>query len=256
MQHDELLKLYKYRSLAGEHGRQTAEDIVLHHRLYWQSPLSFNDPFDCDPYVIFGTNAAERTAWIKRANANNILQTNRYQRRSKKRELEALPPAQHEANMRAAWREWMGETGVTCFSAVGDHQLMWGHYADSHKGICFVFEEALGQHKPWLAFEVHYSATRPEVNLTQLRDKTVMRDSLLNKSAVWSYEKELRMVEWRVPPGYREFPVNSLLGIILGARISEDDRAFMLALAARRPYIQISQAQVDEKSFRLNIVPI
>ena len=254
MHENEFLKLYKYRSLSGNHGRDTAQNIILHHRMFWQSPLEFNDPFDCDPVVIFGRSEKERLDWIKRANASNVDITNRLQRRNKKRELIQKPPDQHELEMRVAWREWMAETAVSCFSSVNDHQLMWGHYADSHKGVCFAFEEQYWRNEGWIAFDVSYSSIRPVVNLTQLRDADVMRDSLLNKSDVWDYEREFRMIEWRKRPGIREFPEKALKGVILGARISDCDRDFIIDLAGKRPHLKIWKAECDPSQFRLNIV--
>lgn len=216
----------------------------------------FNDPFDCDPVVMFGSNKRERMQWIKRANANNVDQTSRHQRRTTKRTLIQMTPEQHEANMRASWREWMQETSVTCFSGVNDHQLMWGHYADSHRGVCFVFEEQLWRDEPWIGFDVHYSSERPVVNLTRISEPDIMRDTLLNKSDVWAYEKEFRMIQWRNPPGLREFPDTALKGFILGARISDEDRDFMLQLARRRPHLQIWKAECDQRLFRLNIIEL
>ncbi len=253
MDRDEFIHLYKYRTLADPYGRKTAEDIVLHHRMFWQSPLEFNDPFDCDPVVVFGTNDTERRQWIRRVNGNSIGSTNRYQRRSKKRELENKTPAQHEALMRSAWRQWMQDSSVSCFSAVNDHQLMWGHYADSHRGVCFVFHEQIWHGEAWIGFDVTYSAERPIVNLVRVGEVEIMQNAILNKSNVWAYEREHRMVQWRVSPGIHEFPEAALKGFILGARISTDDRNFMMDLARRRPHLQVWEAKCDQSLFRLNI---
>ena len=136
---DNFLTLYKYRSLAEPHGRSGAEDIILHNRLFWQSPITFNDPFDCSPFLFFGNNTHERNDFARRA-ASSQPGLSRTQRRMKLKEIASMQTDEHEATFRTKWKTWMGETAVSCFSEKNDHPLMWSHYANSHRGICFIFQ--------------------------------------------------------------------------------------------------------------------
>ncbi|WP_264592768.1 DUF2971 domain-containing protein [Sphingobium sp. B1D7B] len=132
---------------------------------------------------------------------------------------------------------------------------MWGHYADSHKGVCLIFNEIANDHTQWFAFPVTYQEARPRVNLTRFSDPDVMMKSLFLKSHHWAYEREQRMVAWRGTPGYRSFPARLLQGIIFGAKISIDDEQFVRGVLARRPDMQVFRAEIDSAAFKMNIVP-
>lgn len=50
--------LYRYRSLR-EEDRDFAIDIIANHRVYFASPSSFNDPFDCGPAFRLGGDSKD-----------------------------------------------------------------------------------------------------------------------------------------------------------------------------------------------------
>lgn len=246
--------LYRYRSLAGEHGRRAVEDIVLHNRLYWASPHAFNDPFDCNPVLIFGTGERERSEYLRRAAANQVGKASRRERLGRRRQAMRKTPQQHESELGDQWKNWMAESSVACFSGVNNHPLMWAHYADSHRGVCWIFREQIHDvENVWMGFDVNYSEVRPLVNLCNIRDGEMFKAAVLNKSRDWAYEREYRMIEWRGRPGYRTFPREALLGVILGAKISDDDRKFVLKIVERRPDLRAYEAEIDRRHFAVNI---
>ncbi len=131
---------------------------------------------------------------------------------------------------------------------------MWAHYADSHKGVCLIFDEIADDQTGWFAFPVAYQESRPRVNLTCFNDPNVAMQALCLKSHHWSYECEQRMIEWHKAPGYREFPERQLKGMIFGARIGEEDEAFVRGLLEGRPDLRVFRAAIDATQFKLNIV--
>lgn len=131
---------------------------------------------------------------------------------------------------------------------------MWGHYADSHKGICLIFDEIANEHTQWFAFPVEYKNARPRVNLTMFKDTDVMMSALFHKSVHWEYEREHRMMKWRSPSGYLDFPPKAFVGVILGAKITENDEKFVRDLLIKRPTLEVYRASIDELEFKLNIV--
>ena len=255
MKNERCITIYKYRALSGRFGHEAIENAIVKSQLFWQSPLDFNDPFDCVPILYFGENDAERREFSKRAAAHRYREHPRSVRRRESRKIASVPQAQMEQNLCAAWNDWMKSSAVTCFSEVPDHPLMWGHYADSHRGVCLVFDEVANDKTEWFAFPVDYQEARPRVNLTRFNDPAVMMQALFLKSEHWGYEHEQRMVDWRGKPGYRVFPKDRLKSLILGARISEEDRKFVSKLLEKRRDLRLFQAEIDADEFKLNIVP-
>ena len=97
---------------------------------------------------------------------------------------------------------------ISCFSTKNDSILMWSHYADSHRGVCFEFEENRDFFK-----SVNYSSQRANINLydaisrvlafdflnekISYKDKKfadIMLNPLYTKSLEWAYENEVRCV--------------------------------------------------------------
>jgi Protein of unknown function (DUF2971) len=255
MQNNRCIQIYKYRSLSGQYGREAIERALLHNELYWQSPVSFNDPFDCAPVLYFGDNNAQREGFYKRAAKQVYNAEPRASRRRHCKEMASVPASKMEETLQMKWDEWLSDSAIACFSAVHDDPLMWGHYADSHKGVCLIFDEIANNETQWFAFPVSYQEARPRVNLTSFNDPNVMAQALLLKSNHWSYEHERRMIAWRKPPGYRGFPVQQIKGIILGAKIEDNDQTFVRALLENRPNLQVFRAEIDVAEFKLNIIP-
>jgi hypothetical protein len=248
-------KIYKYISLSGEFGRDAIKNAIEKNRLYWQSPVLFNDPFDCYPVLYFGESKKDTAAFNKRAVKIFGSGKSRIERRKDLKNLAAYPVTEMEQKLQEGWIKSLSESSIACFSEVEDDPLMWAHYADSHKGVCLVFEEIAGPQTNWFALPVTYQKSRPRLNLTSFNNPEMAMQAICLKSDHWSYEREKRMVEWGKAPGYRNFPASQLKGIILGARIGGDDEAFVLELLKKhRPELEVHRATIDDIQFKLNII--
>ena len=102
---------------------------------------------------------------------------------------------------------------------------MWSHYADSHSGVCLIFD----WNEPFFAAAqpVAYAQRRPIINPVFDSNDEMLSHALLTKSAQWSYEPEWRIVHYRHGAGSYEFPPEALLGVILGPQISKENRALV-----------------------------
>lgn len=247
------INLYKYRSLSGDFGRATVEQIISKNRIYWQSPLQFNDPFDCLPVLKFPFNIKERKRFSAKAAVQGNSAKGRRARRGVMRDINKVHRKEMEDILKASWAHWLEDTAVTCFSEVGDEPLMWGHYADSHKGVCFKFHEYAGDKLQWFAMPVAYYEERPIVKLTSFSDEENAMKALFSKANWWEYEREHRMIDWRGKPGLRSFPHYALKEVILGAKISSEDEAFVRSLSAGRPGLSVTKAKIHPTQYRLVI---
>jgi hypothetical protein len=82
------------------------------------------------------------------------------------------------------------QAGIACFSKVRDDILMWAHYADKHKGLCFEFDGSancnfFGEAQP-VACE--------DFTAVSLDEDSMMERLILTKSKHWSYEREYRII--------------------------------------------------------------
>ena len=124
--------LFKYQSPAG-YSIQNLRDQFL----WFSDPLLFNDPFDCAIGLI---ESSIRKGFAVADTATCI------------RLIERMNPGPDFLNMLVQRPEGDIRTlaerclienldvfckpGVCCFSEKVDDLLMWGHYADKHKGFC------------------------------------------------------------------------------------------------------------------------
>lgn len=101
--------------------------------------------------------------------------------------------------------EYLG-TYVSCLSTRFDSTLMWAHYAESSTGICveYNFNQSISDTLTRkMIFPVAYSKIPVEINdllddkngdLFQYSLEAAVFCSALNKSYVWSYENEWRLI--------------------------------------------------------------
>lgn len=249
-------RLYKYRALTPH-----TEAIFTKNHLYFASPSSFNDPFDCLFRLVFD---AKRKA--KKKKYFEYLVSNLGWSRSKAR-LEAARLFDSMSNQELdAWEKERGREflaarnriGVFCLSAVDDDVLMWSHYADCHRGICLEFRLAHTAHVDFFAgaTRVRYQEDLPVVNPYEMDRLEMMRACLLTKSSRWAYEQEWRNIDMNAY-GNREFPRGLLSRVILGACMCANDRSRVLDwISHHNASISVCQAELRDDRYGLQIRPL
>ncbi len=249
-------RLYKYRGLGGP-DYKILSDILVNNTLWWSSPIAFNDPFDCLPSIDTGGNLPEKFAWGERSARRHGMGKNRHERRAivsdiaRRKLRRGLGASLANAGGIQAWRDMLVKMGVLCLTSCRDHMLMWGHYADSHRGLCLEFDTAKAPFN--LAHRVTYDDERPVFRPLQIDRSGLMERILLRKAAVWSYEDE-----WRIfgpgTPGRHAFPSDALTGVILGALMPvQEEREVRAMLEKRSTPVEVRRARLDERLYRLSI---
>jgi hypothetical protein len=168
----------------------TAKIVLSTQRVRWNSPLNFNDPFDC--YFSFEPKFDLRQATIKeRERFFDILCQNeeppfnyinryaailarlRQMTKGKSRaELEALLGSAFDDLIpslegiipfeRELWKKRMAEYRLFCVCEIKDNLLLWSHYTNNHTGVVFQFECIAELDVPLLAArQVKYSDEAP-----------------------------------------------------------------------------------------------
>ena len=86
-----------------------------------------------------------------------------------------------------ATKETISESnGLLCFSKNWQNPVLWGHYADKHKGICLGFD--MYEHPTIL----EYVKTRFKKPLVINENEVFMKKLLFTKFIHWAYEEEYR----------------------------------------------------------------
>ena len=136
-------------------------------------------------------------------------------------------PSQLRADLAAGsaemWAQMDRRYRIYCLSARPDSQLMWGHYAEHHRGVCSEFDT----HTPDFcsATEVTYNVTYP--NFLLCDDNTDL-SPFYTKSSDWVYEEEYRLIAQEASEalgsgtlmthddGMFEFSESALVSVIVG----------------------------------------
>ena len=80
-----------------------------------------------------------------------------------------------------------------------------------------------------------------------------IKSFLLTKTHDWSYEEEWRIIEPK-GPGKWAFPKELLVGVILGSKMSAEDKKYIITLVRQRESaIKIYQASINKGSYSVDI---
>lgn len=247
-------KLYKYRSIDP---RGRTRHIFEKSELWFASPLSLNDPFECRFGIEFdGSTEARRRYFHK-------MIRQRDERISRKQRDVLIEKAmsgfygpglkQHTIIDEETFvRDTLSKQSMLCLTEKPDDILMWSHYADSHRGICLEFSVA-GIPRIGILRRVNYANRFPVVNMLKM-PADVGFEILLTKAPQWTYEAEWRSVV-RTTAHQHAFEPEILSGVILGCQISSDDEKLVRNwLSKREPVPSLYRAERKRGEFGLRIV--
>lgn len=217
--------LYKYMSMDNI---DRVEQIFKENKFYFQSPNSFNDPFDCkalidcnysdkDDFSLFHSRII-RTLYpeISESELDNKIQ----EALSEKKFPEII-----NSSLKNVLYQLNEILGVFCLSEIHDDILMWSHYANSHKGIVLQFDSG-----SLLKTFRHLNKVEYSKNYLPLKywndyfDKPneMFKLLLCRKSEHWNYEKEWRIIQPIGDDRNLLFPKDILTGVIIGCNASDD----------------------------------
>jgi DUF2971 family protein len=241
-------QLYKYQSLSAHSLAGLVNETV------WLSkPTSFNDPFDCaitldrqkhKESVLHAVSVA-----LERSDTQGL----------NVEKLRTLWPGDEEAFEK--YREQMlglvQNMGVCSFSAVGDHLLMWSHYANHHRGFCVEYDSREGTKLRTLAHPVRYQDEAPSLAASDFapeKNGNALDIMGLTKATCWAYEQEWRVM---MTEGNKPFQAPSeVISVVFGARMPETERIMIAHALRHRPAVAFKEARLVEGKFLLEIVEV
>lgn len=256
-------KLYKYRCFDEYTLRLFTKQI------YYSKPVDFNDPLDCKPTINIDTD---------RDSLENLcfkMLADRYGQDHATRELgeiNHIPPeigdnhvglntARYYMNRMAECiknllYDEMGSYGVLSLAEKWDCPLMWSHYADNHKGLCFEYDTV--RNTFFNISAVDYNRPR-SINVSELIDWKISKSSeakelikniyFYTKARNWRYEHEWR--DLNNTSGSMVAPTE-ISAVYFGMRCDNTIVNMVQALYSKaNKSIQLYKIESDIKSFKL-----
>ena len=229
-------------------------DILRKCRLWAAKPEQFNDPFDCDLEISVGITEDNMLAAIRQNRSESTIA--KYKTSKLDADGKFIPAERDRVDklIQGLIKE-NRNSGVICLSEVCDAILMWSHYADEHKGVCFEFTRAadncLGDIE--LCSPVKYDKYYPIIDLGQMllkQDGKTLERMMRTKSSEWAYEKEWRLT---TPRGGEEYPLPGPISrVILGIKIENTFKSKIETLCQERS-IPCVQARKVDREFRIEV---
>jgi hypothetical protein len=262
-------------------------------RLRYAQPAVFNDPFEGKPFY---PGLVPEGTWV-RSYRTRFAKVLRDQYDSMDAEFRKSVPLdtfvlwadnmrpeiydilrQVDASLVPDINRMMNETfcekmGAFSLSESRDNQLMWAHYAESHKGFVVEFDPShplftsknVGCEDIWQLHKIEYAKERPQTYVIDLDMKAI----LLTKHISWSYEREwkhfrpLKQASIIVkgiplPIHLFDFPSECIRSVTFGALMQADVRAKMAAAIKATEslrHLEVFEMQLDERRYELHMKP-
>lgn len=159
---------------------------------------------------------------------------------------------------------------ISCFSESPDNILMWSHYGNKHAGFCVEYN--FNNCKDWdiliRLLPAVYTAERLSIpkeiidcsdikNIKVNTGKDIISEImllLLNKSKIWEYEAEWRIIgeQKLLTDGHlKELPIVSK--VFLGANISEENKSKIIKIIKSKENVEAYQYTIDDNKYKLNL---
>jgi hypothetical protein len=240
--------IYKYESF-----KTALDHIILGKTLMFSKPSTFNDPFDCNEYLLKPELTEEMVEKALDTIDENL--TTEYRNRLKKN----LKDPERIASI---LRDEKEQFKMTCFSRISDETLMWSHYADKHSGICIGFKFPIDYQEKFILCGVRYeNEVKPIDGATDF-----LRTSLYwltTKSKRWKYENEVRAITKTIPEKERQtidFDGKHIKEIIFGCNVSptkiDETIKKINSTELGGNGIEFHKMIIDKSSFLLKKIPI
>ena len=257
-----LIHKYRHFDAAGFHVR-----LLSHGELFFASPTSFNDPFDCALPLRLDKASPEEAIPLFAEEAKR--------QRPSLTDEEALEIAREAVEGDTGYtlqelqalteigRKRIGELFRICsMSADPGNLLMWSHYSDNHRGFCVSFDwdklsASLGSDSRG-GFYVSYSPKMPALVPGRMSERDVVWQAITTKYQCWDYEEEYRFYCSADIPAVHVVPEGVIAEVTMGCEISMAHRDLLIcALRSRGDFgVSLYQATKQVDQFALTREPV
>jgi hypothetical protein len=261
--------VYKYRNWR----QQFQKDVLEKNHLFLTSPLYFNDPFDCRiPKNFLSLDTPEKieeyaNEVVKRL-SENIIQMGKNVELERKKIISDLTDNLedfHEGNAKYRYSQQDKYYGVLSLSTEWNSILMWSHYGDFHKGVCYGFWENKLRESDLFGKGglVIYNQKNDYPSISPLHENNIINGFTEThiKAYEWQYENEYRLFKLLFPETstdkppsdkerVRKIPDSFFAEIILGISMPEPHKSEIIKIAEQKN-IKVFQAKKNPQKFEI-----
>jgi len=232
--------LYKYRSI------ESAIAFLKNSSIYFSNYKEFNDPFESACKKKLDFTPKEYFDAFQRVGKNFFAS-------AIKAEEIRLGYVDGKDLLKRSTEEILKGFAYFCMAKEPDNILMWSHYADSHKGVCFKFDLLQDLDTFLITVPVDYNSEYPEFDTLNGNPGV---NIITRKSSDWAYEHEHRTIKIRAH-GLHTIKKNVLVEVIFGCRTSEEDKKRIREFANSNGFnsVSFSEAVVNPEAYKLDIQP-
>lgn len=235
--------VYKYR-VSDPVKNDKFENIITDNSLWFSKPSGFNDPFDCQLTPIVDFSDYEIDCFLDR------LPIDAVERVKVKNTILADPDNFREILIKHINFE---SKGVLSLSKEPDNIILWSHYADNHEGVCLKFDILKSIDFFSIPLNVTYDESYPQYN--HMTEPNKIAEKLIKiKYKKWDYEKEIRV--FKNSPGLKKFEKESLVEVIFGARMQNDEKNRIISIFKNTPgynHVKFMSCSISKTKYGLDI---
>ena len=162
------------------------------------------------------------------------------------------------------------QLGIFSLSKVFDDELLWAHYADSHRGFCIEFDSnkltSFYYENDIPILNIFYADSPPKLDFINLMNTLDAKDAntktssqqilqlmLGYKSKRWEYENEVRIISNTTEN--QDYDFRAVTAIYFGLRMDESNIIEVMQTLQGRG-IKYFQMKLKSKSFKLEAIPL
>lgn len=140
-----------------------------------------------------------------------------------------------------------------CFSELYDSILMWSHYADGHNGIVLSFDTFMNYWGGEEFREINYTNKRIGLPKSSSDANEYIWGMLTQKSEVWSYEHEYRMIKFGMDQNVMPINPKALKAIRLGLNVDDVKKDEILQIRDQKyKDTPIYHARINPNEYKLD----
>lgn len=252
--------LYKYRDWNNSNHKR----ILIENEVYLSSPADFEDEYDCKVPIRYDllTDKEIYEKYLFSSKKENPSFT-RQQHRKFARDWQLKGLMRDKNRLEEFDNDFFEKFnhlfGVLSLTAISDNIEMWNYYTNNHSGFCVGFNTLnlckLSNYFGGGSGVIYYEELPIILETDSLEKKHFLQ--IHSKIKKWEFEQEYRLTKFNVQNRHAKIPNELFAEIILGAKISDDNKKEIIEIASNKfPDAKLFQADIEKNLITLKEIEL